>query len=124
MPDITTYEQASDYLKRGRNKTDRPLPGKGTRLQRRGSAIAVRYWNTDVVTFYRDGRISLATGGHLTRTTERRIETYSPCRVVASYKESGWTGKLLEHGPYDWIIRLPNGETEEISDGFSFQVAS
>src|SRR5690606_790109 len=39
---------------------------------------AVKFHATDVVTFYPDGRIRLATGGWLTKTTADRIEDYTP----------------------------------------------
>ncbi len=117
MPEITTYAQAATYLEAGRNRTDRPLPGNGTRLIRRGSAIVVNYRGTDVVTYHRDGTYSIDRGGMLSRTTENRIETYSPFRVSAGLLESGWTGKLLRHGPRTWLLTHPNGDGVYLYDG-------
>jgi len=118
MPEITDYESADTYLRAGRNHADRPAPtGAATRIQRRGSAIAVNYRGTDVVTFARDGSIAIDRGDMLTRTTADRIDTYSPMRVADGYQESGWTGKLVRHGSYAWTLTHPRGRREVLQDG-------
>lgn len=76
MPSIESYVTAADYLG---NKQDRPLPGRNTRLQRRDDhTIAVRYSDTDVVTYHDDGTITLRTNGWHTVTTRERMSTYAP----------------------------------------------
>lgn len=76
---MTTYKHAADYL---HTKTDRPLPGRSTRLIRRDAdRIAVRYHATDVVTYHADGRIVLESGGYRSVTTKARINEYTPARV-------------------------------------------
>jgi len=53
-----------------------------TWLERRGDdTIAVRLHDTDVVTYHRDGRVQLFTGGWLTVTTKERINRFAPVRV-------------------------------------------
>jgi len=124
MPAIMNYTQAATYIAAGRNKTNRPLPGNGTRLIRRDSdTITVRYHNTDVVTFHRDGSYSFDRGGMLSRTTANRIETYSPMRVLEGVQRSGWTGQLLKHGPETWILGEPNGNKVGLYDGNRYTVA-
>jgi hypothetical protein len=55
-----------------------------TWLERRGDdTIAVRLHNTDVVTYHRDGRVQLFTGGWYTVTTKQRMNAYSPARVYS-----------------------------------------
>ena len=120
MPDITNYKQATAYLAGGRNPDDRPLPGNGTRLQRReDNSIAVNYRGTDVVTYEPDGRYRLNRGGWNTLTTQNRMEEYSPFRVVAGALETSWSyhREYVRRGPDDWQIKGPDGTVFEIQDG-------
>jgi hypothetical protein len=79
---MQTYDAANDYLG---TKADRPLTGRATRIQRRpGGAIAIKYHETDVITYHPDGRIVARNGGYQTSTTKARINEYSPIRVWAS----------------------------------------
>lgn len=80
---ISSYKTAFDYLQKGNDKEDRPLPGRATRLQLRDNGkIAVCYHETDVLTYCPDGTIVLDSGGWKTSTTKARINEYIP---------SGWT---------------------------------
>ena len=116
MPVIDSYESAAEYLRAGRNPAGRPLPGKRTRLMRRGTAIAIQYRGTDVVTYARDGRIALDRGGWNTRTTADRIDCYSPMRVLSGGQESGWTGNLIRHGDHVWEVGHPDGTRSDLRD--------
>jgi hypothetical protein len=74
-----SFEQADRYLGR---KSDRPLPGRATRVQRRpDGSIAVRYQATDVVVHHPDGTATLNSDGYLTSTTKQRINDYSSARL-------------------------------------------
>ena len=60
-PHFGDFDDAWDYLRRGRNKSNRPyLHANGTRVVYLGQieqgweCIALRYWNTDVVRWYRN----------------------------------------------------------------------
>jgi len=60
-PHFGDFDDAWDYLRRGRNKQNRPyLHANGTRVVYLGQieqgweCIALRYWNTDVVRWYRN----------------------------------------------------------------------
>lgn len=73
MPE--TWKQANALLceaeRRGRSFR---LLGKSRarcRLERRGAAIAVRLYNTDILTFHRNGSRTINTGGWQTPTTRR-----------------------------------------------------
>lgn len=86
MPQITTYEAAKAYLDGGRDKDYRPLPGRSTAVVYVGGpekAIAIRYHNTDVVTFT-PGQVRLDSGGWRTMTSKERMSTYSPVNVSQS----------------------------------------
>lgn len=82
---IKNYAEAEAHLSKGRSKDCRPLTGRATSLERRGpDTIAVRYQATDVVTYHRDGRIVLDSGGWRTATTKERMCAYSPAIVGQS----------------------------------------
>ena len=49
-------------------------------------SYAIRLHSTDVVTFKKDGRIVLDSGGYQTMTTKDRLNTYAPARV---YQDNG-----------------------------------
>lgn len=71
----TTFDTLDEWLGR---KVDRPY-AHNTRAQRRGDdAIAIRLHQTDVVTFYRDGRVRVTNGGWDTPTTWDRIRGALP----------------------------------------------
>lgn len=62
----------------GRCKESRKV-GRNTYLKRRpNNAIALRFHNTDILTFYKNGRIEVATGGWNTITTRQRINQFLP----------------------------------------------
>jgi hypothetical protein len=86
MTVIRNYAQADAYLGR---KAERPLPGRATRIRRvNDSTIAIRYHDTDVVTYQADGSALLNTGGWRTLTTKDRMNTYGP-KSVAIWQERG-----------------------------------
>lgn len=61
------------------------LRGTATTLEVRpfpeGDAVAVRYHETDIVTYHADGSVTLASGGWNTATTARKLDEYSPWSV-------------------------------------------
>lgn len=71
-----TYEEA-DALLQGRNEHSRKV-GNNTYLRRRGEDIALQLHATDVLTFHRDGSVTLDNGGWKTKTTKERIHDYLP----------------------------------------------
>jgi hypothetical protein len=78
---IIDYTTAASYLGR---KADRPLPGRTSRIVRRDdNTIAIRYQQTDVVTYRADGTIILNSGGWKTVTTKARINEYTRVRLYA-----------------------------------------
>lgn len=106
---MTNYIQAKEYLK---NKTDRPLPGKATRLQTRpDGGIAVRYHNTDVVTYYPD-RIVITHGGWQSRTTAMRVQEYVPTLIVF---RRNWEWFICLAG--DWSKAIPFSNHLVYQDG-------
>ncbi len=105
MVSIKSWPQANDYLGK---KDDRPLPGKATRLQRRpDGTIAVRYHNTDVVTYDINGTCTLRNGGWQSVTTKERMNEYSPA-TVGQEKGCWYIGRYWQGQPrsefYDGMI--------------------
>lgn len=103
-----TYEQMDQLLG---SRLSRRLPGRYTTLIRTGQgSIAVRLVSTNVVEWFRCGRIRLDSGSWRTVTTKQRINTYAPATV---YIERGiW---LVRCGG---IIRLFNNPTDLKDGGF------
>jgi hypothetical protein len=77
---MKTYKEAKNFMEDGRNPKDRPISSRAsTRVQRRDeNTIAVKYHETDVVTYKADGTYILDSGGWKTKTTQARIEEYTP----------------------------------------------
>ena len=86
-PCFGDFDDAWDYLRRGRNKSNRPyLHANGTRVVYLGQTeqgwecIALRYWNTDVVRWYRNvankrNKWFSVDAQYNSNTTKKRIET-------------------------------------------------
>jgi len=69
-----TYEEAKEMLK-GRNSKK---IGNNTYLVDLENRIVVRLHDTNVVTFYEDGKVKLNSGGWQTVTTKDRMNKYLP----------------------------------------------
>jgi hypothetical protein len=83
---IIDYRTAAEYLGR---KTDRPLPGRASRIIRRtDSSIAIRYQQTDVVTYHADGPIVLQSGGWQSVMTKARFSEYT--RAIVFSQKGTW----------------------------------
>lgn len=84
---IKSYAAAAAYLGK---KSDRPLPGRATRLQRRADdMIAVKYHNTDILTYAADESIILNSGGYRTVTTKAKMNEYLPNDKPRVYQNKG-----------------------------------
>jgi|SRR3990167_8606666 len=124
-----TYQEADQYLG---TKQDRPAPTGSpcaTRVIRRADGIAVRYQETDVVTYYPD-RIVLNSGGWHTSTTKARINEYAPVYVSSTrgvwhIKPAHDDGQVYSDGlavswAGEWIkkpdLKAQKRETKRITD--------
>ena len=75
------YKSAKAFLEGGRDEMSRPVAWK-TRLNLHDNEdIALKYHETNVVTYHPDGSISLDSGGWKTPTTKRRINDYTDMRI-------------------------------------------
>ena len=83
---IRSLDAARDYLSRGRDKTRRPLPGKATSLVEVEGGIAVRYHETNVVTYREGGIVEIRFGGWQTPTTRQKIAAFTGARVWSAGK--------------------------------------
>lgn len=96
----TTYAGAREIIREhGKTKRHRAYPtaalGHATTLEPRGvmtqgadpldaPSYAVRYHDTDVVTFYRNGVLALDHGGWVSTTTVRRMHLFTPRELRVS----------------------------------------
>jgi len=79
---IRNYEQAKEFLSRGKDKTRRNVPSiRSTSVIDHGDHISIRYHDTDVIKFYPDHMV-IDCNGWRTRTTKERInEVLKPWNV-------------------------------------------
>lgn len=101
---MKTYQQLNEALT-GRNTQRRKLANNTYAERRSGRVIAIRLHQTDIVTFFPDGKIVASTGGWKTHTTKDRLNDYLPSRI---WQKSG-----------RWFLGS-NGSTVEFADGLTF----
>lgn len=109
MP-IASYAVAAAFMARFRDgRTDSAKLAHNTVVvAREGNvrgedAYAIRLYNTDIVTFYRDGTIKLDNGGHQTVTTKARMnEILRPLGLTIDQKD------------YEWYVREPASSVKPI----------
>lgn len=100
---ITTYAQADAYLGK---KFSRPLHGRSTRMERRDSGrIAIRYHDTDIVTYTASGATILNSGGFKTVTTKSKINEYIPGSFRVWQDKGIWTLNRLDDPGSPWYGR-------------------
>lgn len=142
---MRSFDDFADYMKVGRRQgfPGRPLC-RNTRVYYEDPAskdrILIRLYSTDIITYFKDGRIAVSPCGYFTRTTRDRINEYSPFRIYGWRKHarsemlqildiSGnwpyWSGGLirdtayvLDPGPINCIVypdkrRKPRDEEAE-----------
>jgi hypothetical protein len=84
-----TFEKAEKELNACRKDKDyKPLCNNTYLLRLDKSEIAIKHHWTNILTFYRDGRILIDTRGHHSNTTKRRLNACQPYRI-GSKKLSG-----------------------------------
>lgn len=85
----TPFANAAAYLAGGRNTWDRPIAN-NTRLRRiDDDTIAVVFHETAVVTYHRDGMMTVFGGGWNSMSTRRRISEYSPA-IIGTTTDGDW----------------------------------
>jgi hypothetical protein len=72
----------------GRNSNRKKLAN-NTYAIRRADSIAIRLHNTDIATFFQDGKIVLNSGGWKTPTTKDRLNNFTPFSI--SQNKGVWT---------------------------------
>lgn len=78
------YDKAVKLLDTARNPAKGKPVDRNTRLFRRSpTTIALRLYNTDIVTYHSNGDVTLNTGGWLTVTTKQRMNNYAPVRIYS-----------------------------------------
>lgn len=71
------------------NRSSKRLGGRATYAIRKGKkSIAIRYHNTDVLTFNENGTIKVDSGGFMSPTTKERINSYLPPYAPRLYQSN------------------------------------
>src|SRR5271157_783739 len=83
---IQSYETAAAVFE-SRPRGDSKRLHKNCRLHRVGENYIVRYYYTDIVTYYPDGTFSLNCGGWPTRSTRNWIEATAPAFIRQKSKK-------------------------------------
>lgn len=98
--------QTADSKLTGRCQWQRKI-GNNTWLIRDADAIHVKLHNTDIITFFSDGRVKLNSGGRRTSTTKNRIN---------EFMSTGW---YLQQKNFDWFLQRYDGAKPraEFEDG-------
>ena len=105
----TTYHGMLDVLRTARSiERGKPID-RNTRLMMRGTSVAVRLHETDIVTYAEDGSVTLNTGGWKTVTTKDRINNFSPFAV--------WSRRGT------WFVHGIGSEPVPFADGMTITAA-
>jgi hypothetical protein len=112
-----TYQDALHKLG---NRVSRVIDNNTTLHKCSDGAIAVRLYQTDVVTFWPDGEIKLDSGGYRTVATKERINEYAPAACHITQCNGRWyLGNVGTNGGqhfYDGLIYHPE------NNGFNFNL--
>ncbi len=101
----TSFLEASAYLN---GKKSLKLAGNTYLEPREDGSIAVRYYATDIVTYYKNGSIKLNNGGWRTVTTKERMSAFTPFSI--SQKKYEWFVNMYANGVWtDLNIPFENG---------------
>lgn len=109
-PDIRSYDQAARYLG---SKATRPLYY-ATRVNRRGTAIAITHHATDIITYHPLGDVVIDTAGWHTVTTKARLNRHLP-------HVSGHFYRRIYQEDSIWYIIDHNGEPVVFADGMTIK---
>jgi hypothetical protein len=90
MATVRTYQEAETYL--GKKNSRKLNYGKRQQAveRRPDGVLAVRMYETDVVTYFPDGRVQLSSGGWKTVTTKERINNHIPTGNYVSQERGVW----------------------------------
>lgn len=100
------------------NRQSKRLSGVATTARRLDNGgVAIKYHNTDVITYGPDGSITVNTGGYRTVTTKTRINEYLPRGYPNLYQSAGvwywYDGSDIYVGTREKATRIPfnDGDT-------------
>ena len=82
---VNNYNEAKCYLSKGRNKEQRTI-GNNTTIENRPDNISVKYHDTDIVSYFPDGKTKINTGGWKTSTTKERLNNFTN---ISIYQKKG-----------------------------------
>ena len=117
------FEEAKKQLTKAKNKQSGNPYGKNTRIIQTETGFAIKLYNTNVVTFERDGTIKLDSGGYRTITTHNRINDAIREHKLSIYQENDiW---YVTDGTRSTIFKdgmiITNGKIETKDDDATFK---
>lgn len=86
---MNSYESLNDCLV-GRNANRRKLDRHTYAERRDNGAIAVKFWDTDILTFKSDGSCVATSGGFRTVTTKDRLNRFLPTGAAIFQRKGIW----------------------------------
>lgn len=78
---METFSEFEEFLKRGRNRTERPIANNTRARIVDENTIAIRLHTTDIALLHRQGTAQLFSGGWRTITTKDRILAFTPAKL-------------------------------------------
>lgn len=108
---VRDFESAAEFLKHGRDKNNRPLEYETRLVRRDEDQIAVKLFETDVVTYHADGSVTLDSGGWLTVTTKTRMNDYQ--NLARVWQEDG----VWYVAAQPWRFGWDTGQADVFADG-------
>ena len=86
------YQEAKELLAKGRNKDHRPIGNNTYLVQQTNGDISIRHWQTDIITYKKNGNVVLDSQGYHTVSTGARFRNYFDISPF-SYK-GNWVAKI------------------------------
>jgi len=107
-----TYKELREFLGNKERKFIKKTPAQ-TWVENRGDHLGVFLYETEILSYYEDGRIVLNSGGRKTPTTKQRLSDYLPRGYFIYQKRSVWYLRRPDNttpAPFnDGMIVYPDG---------------
>ena len=84
---MENYKSLTEFLNKGRNENYRRIAN-NTYVEKESTIISIRLHETNIITYYPDGKIKLNSGGWQTVTTKQRLNDFTSFAIYQ--KKSIW----------------------------------
>ena len=90
------------------------------RVASRGTAIAVRFWHTDILLAYPDGSFRIDCGGYEGHTTTRKAVNHALQQFGPSGPRRMWIGREMVKGKRTMVVQDTSGKAYRYYDNMRF----